>query len=215
MSDFSSFDLRKEEQLILAPVDIYVQAALPLGTKFKTKYMRNFIYKTKPEGINIIDVRSIDERIRIAAKFMSYYEPNKIVVVASRPYAIKPANLFAEVIGAVAITGRFLPGTLTNPSLAEHRHAELMFVNDPFHDSQAVNEASKLGIPVVALCDTEHTCQEVDLVIPCNNKGRRALATVYWLLARQILREKGLLSSTEQFKYTIEDFETELVEEAE
>ncbi|MFP3191190.1 MAG: 30S ribosomal protein S2 [Thermoproteota archaeon] len=215
MSDFSSFDLKKEEQLTLASVDIYVQAGLPLGTKFKSKYMRNFIYKTKPEGINIIDIRSIDERIRIAAKFMSYYEPERILVVASRPYAIKPANLFAQVIGAVAITGRFLPGTLTNPSLEEHKNAELLFINDPLHDSQAVNEASKLGIPVVALCDTEHKCEDVDFVIPCNNKGRRALATVYWLLARQILREKGLITSPDQFKYTIEDFEAELVEETE
>jgi ribosomal protein Sa(cytosolic)/S2(archaeal) len=213
MSDFSSFDFKKEEQLILAPSDIYIQAALPLGTKFKSKYMRNFIYKTKPEGINIIDIRSIDERIRIAAKFMSFYEPSNIIVVASRPYAIKPANLFAEIIGAVAITSRFLPGTLTNPSLEEYKHAELIFVNDPFHDAQAVNEASKLGIPVVALCDTEHTCSNVDLVIPCNNKGRRALATVYWLLARQILKERGLLTSSDRFKYSIEDFETELIEE--
>jgi len=53
----------------------------------------------------------------------------------------------------------------------------------------------------------------VDLVIPCNNKGRRALATVYWLLARQILKERGLLTSSDRFKYSIEDFETELIEE--
>lgn len=202
----------KEEQLLLAPAEIYLEATVNIGTKFKSKYMKNFIFRTRPEGIHVIDVRSIDERIRIAAKFISFYEGEKILIVASRPYAIKPATMFANVIGANIITERFLPGTLTNPSLEFYKEIELLFINDPYQDSQALEEANKIGIPVVALCDTEHSCSNVDLVIPCNNKGRRALATVYWLLARQVLREKGLLKSPEQFNYTIDDFETELVE---
>jgi small subunit ribosomal protein S2 len=211
MSDLGS-EFKKEEQLILAPTELYIEATLPLGTKFKSKYMKNFIYRTRPEGIHIIDVRSIDERIRIAAKFISYYESDKILVVASRPFAIKPATMFAKLIGAKAVTERFLPGTLTNPSLGTYGEIELLFLNDPYQDSQALDEATKIGIPVVALCDTEHSCENVDLVIPCNNKGRRALATVYWLLARQVLREKKIIQSPEQFTYSIEDFETELVE---
>lgn len=211
MSDLGS-EFRKDEQLLLAPTELYIEATLPLGTRFKSKYMKNFIYKTRPEGIHIINVRSIDERIRIAARFISYYESEKVLVVASRPYAIKPATMFAKVIGAIAITERFMPGTLTNPSLESYKEVELLFVNDPYQDSQALDEATKIGIPVVALCDTEHSCINVDLVIPCNNKGRRALATVYWLLARQVLKEKGMLQSPEQFNYSIEDFETELVE---
>lgn len=211
MADLGS-EFKKDEQLLLAPTQLYVEAALPLGTRFRSKYMRNFIYKTRPEGIHIIDVRSIDERIRIAARFISYYDSDKVLVVASRPYAIKPATMFAQVIGANYITERFLPGTLTNPSLATYKEVELLFINDPYQDSQALDEANKIGIPVVALCDTEHSCANIDLVIPCNNKGRRALATVYWLLARQVLREKGLLQAGEQFNYTIDDFETELAE---
>jgi len=211
MSDLGS-EFKREEQLILAPTELYIDATLPLGTKFKSKYMKNFIYRTRPEGIHIIDVRSIDERIRIAAKFISYYDSDKILVVASRPFAIKPATMFAKVIGANVITERFLPGTLTNPSLSTYKEIELLFLNDPYQDAQALDEATKIGIPTVALCDTEHSCENIDLVIPCNNKGRRALATVYWLLARQVLREKKAITSPEQFTYTIEDFETELVE---
>ncbi len=202
----------KEEQLLLAPAELYIEAALNMGTKFKSKYMKNFIYKTRPEGIHVIDVRSIDERIRIAAKFISYYEGERILVIASRPYAIKPSTMFAKLIGANIMTERFLPGTLTNPSLDFYKEVELLFLNDPYQDSQALEEATIVGIPVVALCDTEHSCANVDLVIPCNNKGRRALATIYWLLARQVLREKGLLRSSDQFNYTIDDFETEIVE---
>lgn len=213
MTEFPSFDLKKEEQLILAPSELYIQSALALGTRYKSKYMKNFIYKTKSEGINIIDIRSIDERIRIAAKFMSYYDPKDILVVASRPYAIQPSTKFAEVIGTQLVTERFLPGTLTNPNLKEYKIVELVFINDPINDSQAVVEASKVGIPVVALCDTEHVCSDIDFIIPCNNKGRRALATVYWLLARQILKEKKIITSSDQFTYSIEDFETKIIEE--
>jgi small subunit ribosomal protein S2 len=45
----------------------------------------------------------------------------------------------------------------------------------------------------------------VDLVIPTNNKGRKALSMVYYLLTREILRIRGITTSL-----TIEDFETEL-----
>ena len=48
------------------------------------------------------------------------------------------------------------------------------------------------------------------LVIPVNNKGRKALALTYWLLAREILKEKGQIKSDEQFQYSVEDFEAEL-----
>jgi small subunit ribosomal protein S2 len=48
----------------------------------------------------------------------------------------------------------------------------------------------------------------VDLVIPTNNKGRKALALVYWLLARQVLRERGALAPDAPFEVPVEEFET-------
>jgi small subunit ribosomal protein S2 len=99
--------------------------------------------------------------------------------------------------------------------LQSYKRVEVLFVNDPLNDAQAVKEASEIGIPIVALCDTEHTCANVDLVIPCNNKGRRALATIYWLLTVYVLRNRGVLGINEMPKFTIEEFETELVEEIE
>jgi small subunit ribosomal protein S2 len=55
----------------------------------------------------------------------------------------------------------------------------------------------------------------VDLVIPTNNKGRRALAVIYWLLARQILREKGELASDKDLAIPIDDFEAKVAREEE
>ncbi|NIU39652.1 30S ribosomal protein S2, partial [Candidatus Bathyarchaeota archaeon] len=53
----------------------------------------------------------------------------------------------------------------------------------------------------------------VDLAIPTNNKGRRALAVIYWLLARQILREKGELPADGDPPLSIDDFEVKLTRE--
>jgi small subunit ribosomal protein S2 len=79
-------------------------------------------------------------------------------------------------------------------------------VTDPIGDSQAVSEAAGIGIPIVGMCDTNNLTSNIDLVIPTNNKGRKALALVYWLLAREILKEKG----NNEFNYKPEDFEAEL-----
>jgi small subunit ribosomal protein S2 len=78
-------------------------------------------------------------------------------------------------------------------------------VTDPIGDSQAIREAVQSGIPIVALCDTNNMTSFIDLVIPTNNKGRKALSMVYYLLTKEILRLRGISTSL-----TIEDFETEL-----
>jgi small subunit ribosomal protein S2 len=167
--------------------------------------MRRFIFKVRQDGLYVLDIRKLDERIRVAAKFLSRYEPSKILLVAARQYAYKPIQMFSKVVGSDYITGRFIPGTLTNPMLKEYREPDVVFVNDPAIDKQAVSEATVVGIPVVALCDTNNSCADIDLVIPTNNKGRRALAIVYWLLAREIVKIRG-----QDFTYTVEDFEAEL-----
>jgi len=106
-----------------------------------------------------------------------------------------------------------MPGTFTNPLYPDHIDPEVLVVTDPAMDNQAVDEALKIGIPVVALCDTDNVTSNVDLVIPANNRGRRALAAVFWLLARSILIHQGSLTAEQPMKYSIEDFETKLIEE--
>jgi small subunit ribosomal protein S2 len=47
----------------------------------------------------------------------------------------------------------------------------------------------------------------VDICVPSNNKGRKAIALIYWLLARQILRERGILGEDEDLDIESSDFE--------
>ena len=107
--------------------------------------------------------------------------PSRSSSSAQRQYGQKPVRVFAKTVGAVSFAERFVPGCLTNPNLAEYFEPKVLFVTDPATDQQALSEAVSIGIPVVGLCDVNNETRDVDLVIPANNKGRVALATVYWL----------------------------------
>ncbi len=196
---------------LLVEENVYLTAGVHIGTQVKNKDMMKFIYKVRSDGLYILDIKKTDERIRIAAKFLARYPPEEILVVAQRQYGQKPATMFAQAIGgAKVVAGRFIPGTLTNPQLPTYIEPSVIFINDPAADSQALKEAVKSRIPVVALCDANNRTSYVDLVIPANNKGRRSLALVYWLLAREILKERGEIKKNEDFKYSVEDFEAPL-----
>jgi len=197
------------EELLL-PRDTMLSAGIHIGTRMKTRDMEPFIYRVRPDGLFVLDVQRTDERIRVAAKFLARFEPAKVAVAASRLYAHEPVGKFCEVTGATPIIGRFIPGLLSNPLYVNRIDPEVIVVSDPRADAQAVKEASKVGIPIVALCSTDNEFAGVDLVIPTNNKGRRALAVIFWLLARQILRERGELPIDKDPPVAIEDFEAKL-----
>jgi small subunit ribosomal protein S2 len=106
-----------------------------------------------------------------------------------------------------------MPGTFTNPLYPGHLDAELVVVADPASDTQAIVEAGKLGVPVIAVCDTDNVTDDIDLVIPGNNRGRKAIAAIFWLLARATLTYSNLLPPDQPMKLNIEDFETKVEEE--
>jgi len=201
-----------EEELLL-PQDTLLSAGVHIGTRMRTKDMEQFIYRVRADGLFVLDVKKTDERIRVAAKFLARFDPEKIVAVAGRLYAHSPVEKFCEVVGATPIVGRFIPGMLSNPLYPKRLEPSVIILSDPKADVQAVKEAASIGIPVVALCSTDNDFSFVDFVIPTNNKGRRALAVIYWLLARQILRERGEIPEDGDLSQTIEDFEIKLTRE--
>jgi len=190
---------------LLIPVEDYLSAGVHIGTQQKTKDMERFIHRVRDDGLYVLDVSQTDRRIRTAADFLAGYDPEQVLVTSSRQYGRFPAEKFAEAIGARARTGRFIPGTLTNPDYAGYIEPDVLVVTDPIGDAQAVKEAITVGIPVIAMCDSNNQVSNVDLVIPTNNKGRRALSVVYWLLANETLdrRNAGTM-------FALEDFEADL-----
>ncbi|MBE0523044.1 MAG: 30S ribosomal protein S2 [Methanosarcinales archaeon] len=189
----------------IIPLDEFLAAGIHIGTQQKTKDMMRFVYRVRTDGLYVLDIQSTDERIRMAAAMLAKYDPTKILLVSARQYGHHPVKMFAKTIGAKANVGRFIPGTLTNPILDIYTEPDIMMVTDPHGDAQAVKEAVSVGIPVIALCDTNNSTSNVDLIIPTNNKGRKALSLVYFLLSKQTAELKVI-----PFNLTMEDFETEL-----
>lgn len=190
-----------------------ISTGIRIGTTLKTKYMAAYVAKTRSDGLHIIDMNKTLSRIDTVGKFVSRFQPSHVVVYTSREFGETPVQKFCELTGCKGITKRFMPGTFTNPQLPFYTDTELLIVVDPALDRQAIVEASSIGVPVVALADTDNTTEDIDVVIPANNRGRRALAAVFWLLARSVLIHSGSLSVDQPMKYTIEDFETKLVEQ--
>ena len=203
MTQITEMEIELKEPLI--PVEDYLAAGVHIGTQQKSKDMKKFIYRVRGDGLYILDIRETDSRVKTVAKFLNQYEPPNILVVTSRQYGQYPAKKFADTIGAMSATGRVIPGLLTNPVLDGYIEPEVVVVTDPIGDSQVIHEAVQCGIPVVALCDTNNMTKFVDLVIPTNNKGRKALSMVYFLLTREMLRLRGISTAL-----TTEDFETDI-----
>ena len=203
VSEESSEEASEEkESTSLVPIDEYLAAGVHIGTQQKTQNMMNFVYRVRTDGLYVLDIQATDERIRLVANFLSKYDPSRILVVSARQYGQYPATMFAKAIGAKSMVGRFIPGILTNPQLEGFYEPDVIIVTDPTGDAQVIKEAVNTGTPVVALCDTNNMTSNVDLVIPTNNKGRKALSLVYWLLAREITK-----SNQTPFNYELSDFE--------
>jgi small subunit ribosomal protein S2 len=194
---------------LLAPQDVYLKSGIHIGTKFRTKYMAPFIYKIRPDGLSIMNVEEIDRRLKIASNFLAQYNPEDIIVACRRENGWKAVSLFGKATGIRTFIGRYPPGTLTNPNLKTYTEAKLIFVVDPWPDKNIVDDAARVGIPVIALCDTNNQSNNVDFVIPCNNKGKKSLGLIFWVLAREYLKKKGIIRNEEEFKYILDEFSEE------
>jgi small subunit ribosomal protein S2 len=182
----------------------YLASGIHIGMKQRVADMKEFIYKIRDDGLAVLNLRKVDERIRVAAKFLSRCK--NIMVVGRKSVAHEAVKKFGEVVGAEVIVGRFMPGTLTNPQYKKYFEADVIVTIDPLIDYQVLKEAVTAGVPVVGVCDTFNETRNIDLIIPANNKGKKALATLFCLLAREILKERGSIKSDSEFKLKAEDF---------
>jgi small subunit ribosomal protein S2 len=199
-----------EDNGMLVSEEMYISSGAEIGTQQKTAFMKPFISKVRNDGLYLIDIAETDRRIKQAAQMLAQYDPDHVLAVAVRQYAHKPLSMLAEVTGIQAQPGRFLPGTLTNPDSDTYLEPDIILLTDPIGDHQTLKEAVTAGIPVIALCDTNNITKYVDLIIPVNNKGRKSLALTYWLLAREILKARGVIESNDEFELQPEDMEAEL-----
>jgi small subunit ribosomal protein S2 len=187
--------------------EIFLEAGVHIGTKIRTNDMKKFVFRRRDDGLYILDLRQSAERLIAAAKLMAKYKPEDILVVASRIYSSNPASRFSTITNIPIVKGRFIPGTMTNLVYKGFREPKLLFVCDPKGEREAISEGAKNGVPIIALCDTDNETKFVDFVIPINNKGKRSLALIFFILAREIALSQGQIKSYDEFKYDINHFE--------
>ena len=201
--------MAQEQQNLLIPLDKYLKVGIHIGTKFRTTFMEPFVYKTRPDGLSVLNVQEIDKRLGYAAKFLSRYKPEEILVVCRRENGWKAVKLFQKLTKIKCFAGRYPPGVLTNTSLEDFFEIKILFAVDPLPDKNAIKDAFKIGVPIMALCDTNNESTLVDFVIPCNNKGKKSLGLIFWILAKEYLKNRGIVKSDDEVKITDEEFTAE------
>ncbi len=197
------------EESFLVPQDTYLKSGIHIGTKFRTRYMEQFIYKTRPGGLSVLNLQKINERIGIAANMLSKYAPEDILIISRRENGWKAVKEFGRQTGIRVFAGRYPPGILTNKDLDSFIEVKIVLVTDAWPDRNVVNDAIKIGMPVIALCDTNNQSNKIDLVVPCNNKGKKSLGLLFYILAREYLKKRGIISSDNDFKAPLDDFTEE------
>ncbi len=197
------------EEQYLVPSDEYLRTGIHIGTKFKTAAMQSFIYKIRPDGLNVLNLQRINDRLNAAARLLSQYDPENVLLICRRENGWQAVQEFSKYTGIKTFTKRYPPGILTNISLRNFMETKLIFATDPFPDKNAVDDAVKIGIPVIALCDTNNELDNIDLVVPCNNKGKKSIGLVFWILAREYLKLRGIIKDYKEFKATLDDFAPE------
>ncbi|PHH63295.1 hypothetical protein CDD81_6152 [Ophiocordyceps australis] len=179
-------------------IEMLLAAQCHLGSKNLQVHMEPYLWKTRADGVNIVNIGKTWEKIVLAARIIVAIDnPADICVISARPYGQRAVLKFAAHTGASSIAGRFTPGSFTNYITRSFKEPRLIVVTDPRTDAQAIKEASYVNIPVIALCDTDSPTEYVDVAIPTNNKGRNAIGTIWWLLAREVLRLRGTIYNRE------------------
>jgi len=191
----------------LIPLEDYIKCAVHLGTKVITPHMRKFVYKRRADGLSVINTIFIDKKLREAIDFVSKYNPEKIYLVCKREAGWPAAKKFGGVTGIRVFTKKYPPGITTNLELEDFFESELTVICDPWIDKNALNDTAKLKKPVVALCDTNNFTTNITKIIPCNNKAKKSIGCILYILAREYCKAKGI-----DFKAELEDFTGKLEE---
>ena len=201
--------MAEKEEEFLVPQDTYLKSGIHIGTKFRTKYMEQFIYKTRPDGLSVLNLQKINERIKLAVNLLSEYAPEEIMVASRRENGWKAAKMFGKLTGSKVFAGRYPPGIMTNPNLDNFVEAKIILVTDAWPDRNAIADALKIGLPVIALCDTNNQANNIDLVVPCNNKGKKSLGLLFYIVTKEYMKKRGLIKTDKEFTAKLEDFTEE------
>ncbi|MEM3405811.1 MAG: 30S ribosomal protein S2 [Candidatus Pacearchaeota archaeon] len=193
-------ELKKSKTFV--PIEDYLKYSVYLGTKVITPHMRKFVYKRRADGIAVIDVNQIDKALKNFIKELVKYDPEDFIIVCKREAGWKAVNLFSQLTGVKVFTKKYPAGIITNTNLVDFFDPKMVFICDPWVDKNALNDAKKTKKKIFALCDTNNYTFDIDLFIPCNNKSNKSIGLIFYIIAKEYLKEKKInknLPSIEDF----------------
>src|SRR3989344_4976201 len=209
VSDVKDIDLKKkvketedEKEDTLVPMEDYLKSSIHLGTRVITPDMRKYVYRRRADGLAVFNTALLDDLIREGADYLANFSVENIVIICKREAGWLAVKKFAELTGIRLFTKKYPAGILTNTTLENFTEAELIFICDPWLDKNALEDAKRIRIPVLSICDTNNFTKGITKIIPGNNKSAKSLGMILYLLAKIYIEKKGLKVP----EFTINDF---------
>jgi small subunit ribosomal protein S2 len=188
----------------IVPLTDYIACSIHLGTKVITPDLRKYVYKRRADGLAVLNTNLIDDKIRESAKFLNEFDAKDVFIVCKREAGWPAVEKFSEVTGIRCFCKKYPAGIITNLQLETFFEAKLAIVCDPWVDKNALNDALKLKLPVLGICDTNNYATGITQVIPANNKSRKSIGLILFILAREFLKAQGKDDEAKELK--LEDF---------
>jgi small subunit ribosomal protein S2 len=191
-----------KNETILTSIEDYIKTASYLGTKVITPSMRKYVYRRRLDGLAILNTLLVDKKLASAIDFVKQYKPDEWTLICKREAGWRAAKMFSELTGVRLFTKKYPAGVLTNTKLDNFIETKMIMICDPWLDKNALKDAKNVRIPVCSVCDTNNHTSDIDVLIIANNKSNKSLGLVFWLLAREYMKEHNIdkkLPSLEDF----------------
>lgn len=215
VEDIKDVDLKKkvkpeeeeEKKEMLVPIEDYLKSSIHLGTRVITPDMRSYVYRRRADGLAVFNTALLDEKLKEGAEYLSKYSPENIILVCKREAGWKAAIKFAETFGIRVFTKKYPAGIITNTNLENFTEAELIFICDPWLDKNALQDANRVNVPVLSICDTNNFTQGINKIIPGNNKSAKSLGMIFYLLTKLYSESRKIDISLPKIQEFIEDWD--------
>jgi small subunit ribosomal protein S2 len=200
-------DEDEDKKDTLVPMEDYLKASIHLGTRVITPDMRKYVYRRRADGLAVFNTALLDDTMREGAEYLSKFAPERVLIVCKREAGWKAVTKFSEITGIRVFTKKYPAGVLTNTNLSNFIEADLVFICDPWLDKNALQDANRIRVPVLSVCDTNNFTQGIDKIIPGNNKSAKSFGMIFYLLTKLYVEKRGLEVQVPPIQDFIDDWD--------